>query len=466
MPPLKTIPLPYFEDSTAWFLAIRHLPYPAWLDSGRPKNELGRYDILVADPVLTLTTEGAQTRIQSKVLEELSPKDPFTLLSQYLKIKPSPESDLPFIGGALGYWAYDLAWRLEKLPRKNQQDIELPEMQIGIYCWAIILDHRQKTCVLAMNQEIDPAYNFSVIQELCRHTPMFHDLKCFSKEATNPFKINKLGSNIKADKYANLFSSVQDYIKAGDCYQINLAQRFSSSYQGDSLLAYLHLRQQLPSPFSAFMQWPSGSVLSFSPERFLQVRGDDIETKPIKGTIARGKTPEEDLQNAQWLQSSQKNLAENVMIVDLLRNDLSKHATQVEVPHLCELQSFANVHHLVSTVTAKLKTDSSPIDLLRDAFPGGSITGAPKIRAMEIIEELEPNRRSIYCGSIGYISVDGQMDTNIAIRTLVCDKENIHCWGGGGIVADSICNTEYEETLAKVNVILQNLEEYFSVKSV
>jgi para-aminobenzoate synthetase component I len=293
---------------------------------------------------------------------------------------------------------------------------------------------------------------------------MFHNLKQFIKISNNSFKINKLKSNIKANKYANLFASVQDYIKAGDCYQINLAQRFSSSYQGDSLLAYLHLRQQLPSPFSAFMQWDAGSVLSFSPERFLQVRGDMIETKPIKGTIARGKTPEEDLRNAQWLESSQKNRAENVMIVDLLRNDLSKHATQVEVPNLCELQSFANVHHLVSTVTGKLKPESSPIDLLRDAFPGGSITGAPKIRAMEIIEELEPHQRSIYCGSIGYISVDGQMDTNIAIRTLVCDKDNIHCWGGGGIVADSICDKEYEETLAKVNVILQNLQEHFSGK--
>jgi para-aminobenzoate synthetase component I len=464
--PLQITSFPYRDDSSAWFLAIRHLPNPVWLDSGRPQSELGRYDILVADPVLTLRTEGLHTHIQSKTIPsktEISTEDPFHLLSRFLTFQDE-KSDLPFIGGALGYWAYDLAWRLEKIPHIHQQDIQLPEMNLGIYTWAIIQDHQQQTCVLVMNPGIDNAYNFSEILEICQKTSLFHDLKQFIKSAKKEFKINELKSNLNANKYANLFSRAQDYIKAGDCYQVNLAQRFSSSYTGDPLEAYLHLRQQLPSPFSVFMQWDGGSILSFSPERFLQVREKSIETKPIKGTIARGKTPEEDQQNALWLQSSQKNRAENVMIVDLLRNDLSKHSTQVEVPVLCELQSFANVHHLVSTVTGQLKADSSPIDLLRDAFPGGSITGAPKIRAMEIIEELEPNQRSIYCGSLGYISADGQMDTNIAIRTLVCDKENIHCWGGGGIVADSICDKEYDETLAKVNLILKNLEEHFSGK--
>lgn len=462
--PLQITSLPYCDDSSAWFLAIRHLPNPAWLDSGRPQSELGRYDILVADPALTLTTKGLNTHIQSKhSMNEISTEDPFHLLSRFLKFRDE-KSDLPFIGGALGYWAYDLAWRLEKIPRIHQQDIQIPEMNLGIYTWAIIQDHQKQICVLVMNQDLDVSYNFSEILGICQKNRLFHDLRQLVKSGINQFKINGLKSNLNANKYASLFSCVQGYIKAGDCYQVNIAQRFSSPYTGDPLEAYLHLRQQLPSPFSAFMQWDSGSILSLSPERFLQVRERNIETKPIKGTIARGKTPEEDQKNASWLQSSQKNRAENVMIVDLLRNDLSKHATHVEVPVLCELQSFANVHHLVSTVTGQLKADSSPIDLLRDAFPGGSITGAPKIRAMEIIEELEPNQRSIYCGSMGYISVDGKMDTNIAIRTLVCDKENIHCWGGGGIVADSICDKEYDETLAKVNLILKNLEEHFSGK--
>ncbi len=178
--------------------------------------------------------------------------------------------------------------------------------------------------------------------------------------------------------------------------------------------------------------------------------------------MKRGATKEEDEANALWLENSLKNRAENVMIVDLLRNDLSKHCVNVRVPKLCELQTFANVHHLVSTVTGDLTNNATAIDVLRDAFPGGSITGAPKIRAMEIIEELEPSRRSLYCGSLGYVSVDGQMDTSIAIRTLVCDGNKIHCWGGGGIVADSETDQEYRESIAKVSVLMETLEQQFN----
>lgn len=464
MTELHIIPLPYLSDASAWYLALRQWPDAIWLDSGRPYSQAGRYDILVADPVIRLEAQNESCTLEDRKGKTLLNCTAFDLLKHTLPLSDNPHS-LPFIGGALGYWAYDLAWQLEKLPQHHARDIHLPDMKLGIYAWAIIQDHQEQTCNLVMNPAIDPAYNFSLILNFCESLSpesLFHNLKQFIKSFTNSFKINEIESNLNATKYATLFAAIQGYIKAGDCYQINLAQRFSTEYQGDTFLAYLHLRQQLPSPFSAFMQWDQGSILSFSPERFMQVRGNKVETKPIKGTIARGNTPEEDLQNAHWLQNSEKNRAENVMIVDLLRNDLSKHATHVEVPSLCELQSFANVHHLVSTVTGQLKPESNAIDLLRDAFPGGSITGAPKIRAMEIIEELEPHQRSIYCGSLGYISADGQMDTNIAIRTLVCDKENIHCWGGGGIVADSICDKEYEETLAKVNVILQNLQEHFS----
>jgi para-aminobenzoate synthetase component 1 len=468
MTQIQTVPLPYIDDSSAWFLLLRQLPHAIWLDSGRPSSQFGRYDILVADPIKLLVAEGDSVYWNNETGSHPFSGSAFELLQKHLPFDDKHEyHSLPFIGGAIGYWAYDLAWQLENLPVNNQKDIGLPEMKLGIYAWALIQDHQQQCAWLVINNRLAPAYNFLKIIELLKNRTeysLFHDLKQFLKSNKKSFEIKELESNLNATKYTNAFAKVQEYIKAGDCYQINLAQRFSASYEGDSLLAYLHLRQQLPSPFSAFMQWDQGSILSLSPERFLEVRGNQIETKPIKGTIARGKTPEEDIQNAHWLESSVKNRAENVMIVDLLRNDLSKHATQIAVPQLCQLQSFANVHHLVSTVTGQLKSDASPIELLRDAFPGGSITGAPKIRAMEIIEELEPNQRSVYCGSIGYISVDGQMDTNIAIRTLVCDKEKLHCWGGGGIVADSSCDTEYEETLAKVNLILRNLQDHFSGK--
>ncbi|ACE85462.1 aminodeoxychorismate synthase component I [Cellvibrio japonicus] len=459
-------PLPYTPDSVSWLLAIRHLPRLVWLDSGHPGSHYGRFDILAAAPSVNLETHGTRTVITHNTTSQShSLDDPFQLLGQYLSLSSDAVSHpLPFIGGALGYFGYDLGRRLEKLPNQAQADIDLPDLSIGIYPWAILQDHQQQQAWLVFNPALDAAYNFLEIEQLCRDAPQntwFHEPRLNLKSDNNLFKINEFKSKVNVDEYAKAMAQIQAYIRAGDCYQVNYAQRFSACYQGDPLLAYLALRTSLPSPFSGFMQLPQGAVLSLSPERFIQVRRQQVETKPIKGTIKRGATAEEDVANANWLVNSTKNRAENVMIVDLLRNDLSKHCTRVKVPTLCELQTFANVHHLVSTVTAQLNPNASPLDVLRDSFPGGSITGAPKIRAMEIIEELEPTRRSVYCGSLGYISQDGQMDTNIAIRTLVCDGEQIHCWGGGGIVADSETDQEYTESIAKVKVLMDTLEQYF-----
>lgn len=464
LPQLTT--LPYTPDSAQWFLAVRHLPNAIWLDSGRPVSQYGRFDIISAAPQTLLEAHGDTTRITdlNGAFTESS-ADPFQLLQQQLHPGKNVMGELPFYGGALGYFGYDLGRRLEQLPQIARQDVQLPDMSVGIYPWAIVQDHERKEAWLVQNQAISPAYNFLEIQSICAkqsENAMFHDLKQNLKRHGKSFKINEFKSNLKVGEYHQALEKIQDYIRAGDCYQVNFAQRFSAQYSGDAFIAYRVLRDALPSPFSGFMQLATGAVLSLSPERFIQVRGNAVETKPIKGTIKRGATPEEDQANAEWLQASLKNRAENVMIVDLLRNDLSKHCQQVRVPKLCELQTFANVHHLVSTVTAELNDTASCIDVLRDSFPGGSITGAPKIRAMEIIEELEPTRRSLYCGSLGYISVDGQMDTSIAIRTLVCDGDKIHCWGGGGIIADSETDKEYQESIAKVKVLMETLEREFS----
>jgi len=468
----RIIPLVYQPDSAHWFAAVRHLPNAIWLDSGHPGSSYGRFDIIAAAPQCSLQTRGATTLIQyADGRAEESAQDPFYPLKQLLPIDQTAYSNsLPFIGGALGYFGYDLGRRLEVIPSLALDDVALPDMSVGIYPWVIVQDHSQQQSWLVINegisQTIGGAYNFLEIEQLCAaraKTPVFHDLKQTLKNGNKPFKISKFKSNLNVSDYRDALAKIQDYIRAGDCYQVNFAQRFSAEFSGDPLIAYLALRDALPSPFSGFMQFDGGSVLSLSPERFIQVRGNEVETKPIKGTIKRGATPEEDTANAEWLQHSLKNRAENVMIVDLLRNDLSKHCAHVRVPKLCELQTFANVHHLVSTVTGELKANASAIDVLRDAFPGGSITGAPKIRAMEIIEELEPTRRSLYCGSLGYISADGQMDTSIAIRTLVCDGDKIHCWGGGGIIADSETDQEYRESIAKVKVLMDTLEQEFSV---
>lgn len=461
-------PLAYQRESAHWFLRVRHLPYAIWLDSGFPGSRYGRFDIISAAPQCTLETRGERTYIQyCDGKHEESKEAPFALLKQYLPVASQPSEDLPFTGGALGYFGYDLGRRLEALPESAQQDIQLSDMCMGIYPWAIIQDHHQQCAWLVINPTLTTHsgsdYRFSEIEKLCFDSSTADkSLTLFRADNKNTFRINKFTRNIEAGNYASSIARIQEYIKAGDCYQVNFAQRFSAGFTGDPLIAYLLLRESLPSPFSGFMQLKEGAVLSLSPERFIQVNGSQVETKPIKGTIKRGATPAEDAVNAQWLQESPKNRAENVMIVDLLRNDLSKHCINVQVPKLCELQTFANVHHLVSTVTAELREGATAIDVLRDSFPGGSITGAPKIRAMEIIEELEPTRRSLYCGSLGYISTNGKMDTNIAIRTLVCDGDKIHCWGGGGIVADSETEQEYRESIAKVKVLMDTLELNFS----
>lgn len=435
-------------------MVLRHMDYPVWLDSGKPHSPYGRFDILTAAPSIHLCTHGSKTLIAYEDgMTQESAICPFQLLASLLPTQQSTIDNLPFCGGALGYFGYDLGRHLEKLPELAHQDIALPDMSVGIYPWAIIQDHEQKAAWLITNPAIAPEYDFVKITELVMNKEI--------KESNGFFCIKRFEKNIDSDEYINAIKRIQEYIVAGDCYQVNFAQRFSSTYEGDPFVAYLTLREVLPSPFSGYMQLPQGAILSLSPERFIQVRDNQVETKPIKGTIKRGNTPKEDKQNAQWLLNSHKNRAENVMIVDLLRNDLSKHCDNVKAPSLCELQSFANVHHLVSTVTATLKDFAHPIDVLRDSFPGGSITGAPKVRAMEIIEELEPTRRSLYCGSLGYMSADGQMDTSIAIRTLVCDENNIHCWGGGGIVADSEYDTEYQESIAKVKVLMDTLEKQF-----
>jgi para-aminobenzoate synthetase component 1 len=275
-------------------------------------------------------------------------------------------------------------------------------------------------------------------------------------------------SSISKQRYKNDIARIKDYIAEGDCYQVNYAQHLSAPYSGDLWQAYLNLRQANPAPYSAFWQWDNQAILSLSPERFIQAKSDNGEikaqTKPIKGTVLRGETVEEDQENAIRLLNSDKDRAENLMIVDLLRNDLGKScvAGSIKVPKLFDLESFPNVHHLVSTVTGMLKPDYSCLDLLQGCFPGGSITGAPKRRSMEIIDELEPIQRSVYCGSIGYLCASNQMDTNIAIRTVIADNTELHCWGGGGIVADSDADSEYEESMNKIRLILDTLETTIS----
>jgi len=448
---MKHIELPYPSDPTLLFVCLAHEPWAVLLDSGYPHISRGRYDILAARPVATLTTFGDETVIETEAGVTRSGDDPFALVREVLGERAVNHSGLPFCGGALGYFAYDLGRRVERLPVIAEHDIALPEMAIGIYDWAVVIDHHQRRAWLVSDCR-DPrtAAQFEDLRSLFSERPQERTLE--------PFQVKSpVRANMSADDYARAFKRVKDYIREGDCYQVNLAQRFSVEVGGDPWLAYLKLRSINPAPHAGFLRLPEGAVLSSSPERFLKLEGDRVETKPIKGTRARGTAGYEDLAVAEELMRSEKDRAENVMIVDLLRNDIGKNCVtgSVSVPKLFALESFATVHHLVSTVTGTLLPGRHALDLLRGCFPGGSITGAPKVRAMEIIEELEPHRRSVYCGSLGYIGYDGDMDTNIAIRTLVYNKKRMYCWAGGGIVQDSTLESEYQESFDKAAAMLR-----------
>ena len=452
-------------DVKALFSAFCHQPWAIWLDScgyemTTPHVD-SNFDIMVWQPEITLTTRGDKTEI--KWLKEnktrVSDENPLNLVKEiqqqcFDNIEVT-SNHLPFNGGSLGYFSYDLGRRFEVLPNQTTQDIDFAEMSIGIYLHALIFDHKEQQLWLVCPETERESLTRYINEQLTLANKTQLTKETFS--LTNNWQ-----SNMDKASYDEKFQHVQNYLLSGDCYQINLAQRFSANYQGNEFDAYCALRETNKAPFSAFLRFENSSVLSISPERFLQKNESKVQSKPIKGTKPRSDNPKVDQQNSIDLLNSEKDRAENLMIVDLLRNDISKVCVpgSVKVPKLFDIESFPAVHHLVSTVEGELSKAYKATDLLAASFPGGSITGAPKIRAMEIIDELEPHQRSIYCGSIGYISACGNMDTNITIRTLLCEKntvsnENtIYCWAGGGVVADSKVDCEYQETFDKVHKIL------------
>jgi para-aminobenzoate synthetase component I len=444
--------IPYGDGSTRRFAALLDLPWHVFLDSGRGSSEAGRYDIIAADPFATLTTRGAATEIWTREGVDVSERDPLALLREILGEPAARPPEVPFAGGAIGYLAYDLGRRFERLPSIAEDDVGAPEMAVGIYDWACIVDHldRRAWLVSAGRDERTLDEWEALLERL--------DANAAGPQRALPrfAATSAVSSSFDAESYRAAFERVKMHIRAGDCYQVNLTRRFEAAVRGHSWPAYLELRRLSPAPFSAYLGLPELDVLSSSPERFLRIAGRRVETKPIKGTRPRSIDPARDAALAAELRASEKDRAENVMIVDLLRNDLGKACEKgsVVVEKLFDVESFANVHHLVSTVTGRLRADRHALDLLRGAFPGGSITGAPKVRAMQIIEELEPQRRSVYCGCIGYVGFDGDLDLNIAIRTLVRRGDRLFAWAGGGVVADSRVDAEYQEGLDKASALL------------
>lgn len=430
--------------------AVSGLPWPMLLDSAGGAAG-GRYDLLVADPVWTLVTRGRVTELCGRGgMRRLSREDPLALLREALGARrDGPE---PFAGGAVGYFAYDLGRRFEPFPARALRPSPMPEMAVGIYEWAVVTDHRDGTSFMLVHPGAPQSWR-RVAEALTGGVP----------PAPQPVPLRARGpvfASLERPAYEHAFRRVARYIREGDCYQINLAVGYDVPVSGAVAPAYAWLRRRSPAPYGALLELPWGAVLCNSPEGFLRVREGVVQSRPVKGTRPRRPDPAADRAEAEALRASPKDRAENVMIVDLLRNDLGRNCRpgSIRVPELWRVEHYANVHHLVSTVTGRLAPGRDALDLLRGCFPGGSITGAPKRRAMEIIEELEGTRRGPYAGAVGYIGYDGAMDTCITIRTIVMQGRRCYLQAGGGIVADSDPTAEYHESLNKARALAVAVE--------
>ncbi len=433
----------------AWLRAIADQPYPALLESSLLRRGLGRHSLLCWDPFKKITVGPGVTEVENLrtgQADELS-GDPFRIMSREFTRQRFPASaapDLPFAGGAVGYFSYDLRHRVERLPRCCDYDVDVPYAVLCFYDHALVFDHdRQETEWVAL-----PG---------CPHEPP--DLSARGERAkVEPVALE---SDFERDEYLQAIKRAKEYIAAGDIFQVNLAQRFSGKCTSDGLDIYGRLREVNPAPFSGFLKYPEFEIISSSPERFLLVEGDTVTTRPIKGT--RPRRADDAAFNERMreeLLGASKDHAELTMIVDLERNDLGRVCRygSVEVTEHAVLEAYQTVFHLVSTVEGELhRPEQDEFSLIKASFPGGSITGAPKIRAMEIIEELEPHARAVYTGSIGYLSFHGRMDLNIAIRTMLTQDGRVYLNFGGGLVADSVPELEYEETLHKGKALFETL---------
>ena len=452
---MEIFELAWEADPTRRFGVLAHRPWAILLDSCRDRAGRGRFDIFSADPGVTLEVRGREAVVTRHGERQVLRGNPFALLRTLLQPReePEPDGEWPFRGGAMGYFAYELGHACAGLPSSRETSPGYPEMAVGIYDWAVINDHEKRRSVLICAGH-DPR-----TQEVCAWLREHLDAQVAGVPPAGYRVHSAVRAQTPRDEYHEAFARVQEYIRAGDCYQVNLTQKFSARSEGSLWHAYREARVLNPAPYSAYFHHPEVEIASSSPERFLSVRAGEVETRPIKGTLRLGEDPEAE---RLALHTSAKDRAENLMIVDLLRNDLGKNCAtgSITVPELFAVESFATVHQLVSTVRGHLRAGRDSLDLLEGCFPGGSITGAPKRRAMEIIGELEPVPRGVYCGSLGYLGHDGAMDTSIAIRTLVQHGNETSFHAGGGLVADSRADAEYQECMDKAAALRATLEAF------
>ena len=419
----------------------------AVLLSGGPVAAESRYSLAAWDPLLVLQSKGRLCTMRSQRGCITCSEDPFAVLDEFFSVL-QPDFDLvrpPFAGGAIGYLAYDLKNVIETLPQTARDDLNLPDMHL-FWPRQMLIHDRLTGDLHALKLGTADAEPQAMFPNPVR-----------SERAVGPLRAGALSSNFSRENYAEAVDKVRRYIRQGDVYQVNLSQRYQFPLHGSAFQLWETLYQANPAPFYAFVNAGDHQVLSTSMERLLHRLGDRIETRPIKGTRRRGQTPQEDRKLMAELQASPKDDAELSMIVDLLRNDLGRVCLPrtIRVAEHKRLETYQNVHHLVSIVTGQLPETIHPGELLRATFPGGSITGCPKIRAMEIIDELEPTTRHVYTGAIGYLGWHRNLDLNVAIRTALIHNQTCCFSVGGGIVYDSDPQEEYQETLDKGRTLFQ-----------
>ena len=476
----ELIPVPDPVESCARF---RGMPHLLFLDSARDPERLGRYSFLAADPAIVVHSKGARAWSLDTRTGAETPLATHALAAVRELLAPHQAEAIPglppFQGGAAGYIAYDWGSVLERLPAPHYDDLAIPDVVFPIYDWVIAWDHLERrawiisTGLPATGPEKSQycSDRLALVRDrLATHYLSTEILSRFDagpghapsypvSDAELPAHLD-LRSSFTHRGYLDALTRVREYIIAGDIFQANLSQRFEAPLTEPPWALYKRLRGINPAPFAAFLEFGDVTIASASPERFLRLDTErQVEARPIKGTRPRGLYPAHDAALGRALQESAKDRAENLMIVDLMRNDLSRVSLpgSVHVPELFALERYATVHHLVSTVTGTLEPGRDAVDLVCATFPGGSITGAPKVRAMEIIAELEPSRRGVYCGSIGYISLTGVMDTSIVIRTYQVVHGRVYFSAGGGIVADSDPEQEYRETFDKARALIRAL---------
>lgn len=455
---MHTFPLPSTDTlPSAVYHYLDTQPHSVLLESSLSTSSFGRYSIIGMAPQTIMESSGTAITVHAHNKTTSLKENPFTTLKRLLQERHVSNTHTLPTGAAIGYLGYGLKDQIETLPSHALNDLNLPECRMGFYNTLLIIDNHTHTAQIVGTDTHIPTWATDMV-ELLQHPPQ--------EVAPTPIHTHTIRSTFTHDAYIKTVQKIKEYILAGDIYQANLAQRFSASLKESPINLYRTLQQTNPAPFAAYLDCGAFHILSSSPERFLRMQGQQVETRPIKGTRPRGTTPQKDRALQYDLMTSEKDRAELLMITDLKRNDLGKVCSygSVHVPSLYALESYETVHHLVATVRGTLRENCAQVDCLQAAFPGGSITGAPKIRAMEIIEELEPVKRHVYTGSIGYFGYNGISDFNIAIRTMIHTKNTVHFHAGGGIVADSDPHAEYEETLHKAEGMLRALHAQFPPK--